>query len=81
MDSLYLRYMHTTHLLTSISPFKTPTLSLSRANTLPSFPDSPPPMIYSAMCVKVPLTSKNYFSVTYVTPIGIWTAFSLTRHM
>jgi len=34
MDSLYLHYMHTTHLLTPISLFQTPTLSLSRARTV-----------------------------------------------
>jgi len=34
MDPLHLRYMHTTHLLTPISFFQTPTLSLSQARTL-----------------------------------------------
>jgi len=35
---------------------------------------APPLMIHSARCVKVPLTSTKCFSVTYVTPVGIWTA-------
>jgi len=34
---------------------------------------APPLMIHSVRCVKVPLTRKNCFSVTYVTPVGIWT--------
>ena len=43
MDSFYLNYMHTTHLLTPISLFQTPTLSLSRARTVPHLlPTSPP---------------------------------------
>jgi len=37
---------------------------------------APPLMIYSARCVKVPVTRKKCFSVTYVTPVGIWTASS-----
>jgi len=37
-------------------------------------PSSPPlPTIHSARCVKVPLTKKKCFSVTYVTSVGIWT--------
>jgi len=35
-----------------------------------------PLMIRSVRCVKVPLMRKKCFSVTYVTPVGIWTAFS-----
>jgi len=44
----------------------------------PSFPPlpAPPLMIRSARCVKVPLTRKKCFSVTYVTPVGIWLASS-----
>ena len=34
MDPLHLHYMHTTHLLTPISLFQAPALSLSRAHTL-----------------------------------------------
>jgi len=37
---------------------------------------APPLMIHNARCVKVPLTRKKCFSVTYVTPVGIWTASS-----
>ena len=37
---------------------------------------APPLMIHNARCVKVPLTRKECFSVTYVTPVGIWTASS-----
>jgi len=33
-------------------------------------------MIHSVRCVTAPLTRKNCFSVTYVTPVGIWTASS-----
>ena len=40
MDSLYLHYMHTTHLLTPISLFQAPTLSLSRARVVPHPPDN-----------------------------------------
>jgi len=41
---------------------------------------SPPPlpvpslMIHSVRCVTAPLTRKKCFSVTYVTPVGMWTA-------
>jgi len=47
----------------------------------PYCPSSPallalPLMIHSARCVRVPLTRKKCFSVTYVTPVGIWTASS-----
>ena len=38
---------------------------------------APPLMKHSARCVKVPLTRKECFVVTYVTPVGIWTASSL----
>ena len=34
----------------------------------------PPLMTHSVRCVKVPLTRKKCFFVTYVTPVGIWTA-------
>ena len=34
IDPLHLHYMYTTHLLTQISLFQTPTRSLSRARTL-----------------------------------------------
>jgi hypothetical protein len=37
---------------------------------------APPLMIRSVRCVKAPLTRGKYFSVTYVTPVGIWTASS-----
>ena len=37
---------------------------------------APPLMVHSARCVKVPLTRKKCFSVTYVKPVGIWTASS-----
>jgi len=37
---------------------------------------APPLMIHSTRCVKVPLTRKECFSVTYVTPFSIWTASS-----
>ena len=51
--------------------------SLPGPNTL-----SPPPlsvhslMIHSVRCVTTPLTRKKCFSVTCVTPVGIWTASS-----
>jgi len=61
--------------------------NLTFANTNPQpllgpYRLSPPPlpahplMIHSARCVKVPLTRKKCISVTYVTPVGIWTASS-----
>jgi len=43
---------------------------------------SPPPLpvpsllIYSVRCITAPLTRKECFSVTYVTPVGIWPASS-----
>jgi len=43
---------------------------------------SPPPLLvpslmkHSVRCVTAPLTRKKCFSVTYVTPVGIWTASS-----
>jgi len=37
---------------------------------------NPPLMIHSVRCVTAPLTSKECFSVTYVAPVGIWTASS-----
>ena len=43
MDSLYLHYVHTTHLLTSISLSQTPTISLSRARTAPHLRPCQPP--------------------------------------
>jgi len=45
----------------------------------PSLP-APPLMIHSARCVKVPLTRKKCFSVTYVTPVGIWKASPPPHH-
>ena len=44
----------------------------------PSFPalSAHPLMIRCARCVKVPLTRKECFSVTYVTPVGTWPASS-----
>jgi len=40
-----------------------------------SSPPLPVPslMIHSFRCVTAPLTRKKYFSVTYVTPVGVWT--------
>jgi len=62
-----------------------PNLTFSNTNPQPlpgSYRPSPPPlpapslMIHSVRCVKVPLTGEKCFFVTYVTPVGIWTASS-----
>jgi len=44
---------------------------------LPPLLQAPPLMIHSARCVKVSVTRKNCFSLTYVTLVGTWTASSL----
>jgi len=75
MDPLHLQHMHTIHLLTPISLFLKTAQPLPGPHTL-----SPPPlpvpslMIHSVRCVTSPLTRKKCFSVTHVTPAGIWTA-------
>jgi len=37
---------------------------------------NPSLMIHKVSCVTAPLTRKEHFSVTYVTPVGTWTASS-----
>jgi len=68
-----------TQLIYSLQSHFSKHLSSSSPGPVPSLISSlsaPPLMIRCARCVKVPLTRKECFSVTYVTPVGIWPAFS-----
>ena len=53
-----------------------PSASPGPAHSLTSSLPVPSLMIHSVRCVTAPLTRKKCFSVTYVTPAGIWTASS-----
>ena len=82
MDSLYLHYVHTpsTHFNLTFSDTNPQPLPGPYCPSLPPLP-APLLMIHSARCVKCPSARKKCFSVTYVTPVGIWTSCSPPHYL